>query len=162
MAPRIQADKPEHHSGLVLIGAFKLLKGALLVAVGVETLRLLHKDIADVLARWVDVLRVDPDNRYIHKLLAKFLSLDERKLKEISAGTFFYAALLLTEGAGLLLRKRWAEYFTVIATSSFLPLEAFELLKKFTVARLIVLAINALIVWYLVALLRRQVHHRPD
>ncbi len=47
----------------------------------------------------------------------KLLSLDDRKLKAIGAGTFFYAALLLTEGIGLLLRRRWAEYFTVIVTA---------------------------------------------
>ncbi len=147
-------------TGLVLIGAFKLLKGVLLVAVGVGALKLLDKDLSEVAAHWVDVLRVDPDNRFIHKVLVKILSLDDHRLKEISAGTFFYAALLLTEGTGLLLRKRWAEYFTVIATASFLPLEVFELVKKFTAARVIVIAINALIVWYLIAHLRRQTRHR--
>ncbi len=98
---------------ILLIGVFKLVKAAILFAAGFGILRLLHKDIATVLIHWVDVLRVDPDNRYIHAVLEKALSLDKRKLKEISAGTFCYAGLFLTEGTGLLLRKQWAQYFTI-------------------------------------------------
>ncbi|HET7296266.1 MAG TPA: DUF2127 domain-containing protein, partial [Gemmatimonadales bacterium] len=79
-----------------------------------------------------------------------------RRLKEISAGTFFYAALLLTEGTGLLLARRWAEYFTVIVTGSFIPLEVYELAKRITLTRLSVIGINVAIVWYLVVRLRRE------
>src|SRR6266851_5928313 len=141
------------HSGdtaLWLIGGFKLAKGLLLLAVGVGALRLLHQDVADVLALWTAHLHVDPENRYVDRALSILWSLDERKLKAISAGTFVYAALLLTEGTGLLLRQRWAEYFTVIVTGSFIPLELYELAKHVTLTRLTIIAINVLIVWYLV------------
>ena len=70
---------------------------------------------------------LDPDNRYVDRVLSTLSSLDGRKLKAISAGTFLYSALLLTEGTGLLLRQRWAEYFTVVVTGSFIPLELYEL-----------------------------------
>jgi uncharacterized membrane protein (DUF2068 family) len=52
------------------------------------------------------------------------------------------------------LRRRWAEYFTIITTSALIPLEIFELARHFTVAKLIVTLVNALIVWYLVARVR--------
>ena len=154
------ADPASHSSRsgrlLVLIGAFKLFKGLLLLGVGIGALRLLHKDVAEAADRWVNLLRVDPDNRYIHGILAKLWAVDDRKLKEISAGTFFYAALLLAEGTGLLLRKRWGEYFAVIFTASFLPLEIYELLKRVSIVKSVVIAINALIVWYLIVNLRRE------
>src|SRR5215831_17643006 len=108
---------------ILAIGALKLLKGILLVAAGIGVLRLLHKDIGEVIEHWINILRVDPDNRLVHSLLVKAFSLDDRRLKEIGAGTFGYAGLFLTEGSGLLLRKRWAELFTIIVTGSFLPLE---------------------------------------
>jgi uncharacterized membrane protein (DUF2068 family) len=95
-------------------------------------------------------------NRYVDAVLGKLLSLDDRKLKAISAGTFFYAALLSTEGIGLLLRKRWAEYFTVIVTGSFIPLELYELVRRVTVTRVVLLGINVAVVWYLVVVLRRH------
>ncbi len=63
---------PKKHSsrGLWLIAAFKLLKGLALLAIGIGALKLLHKDVASEVERWVNYLRVDPQNYYIHKLLA--------------------------------------------------------------------------------------------
>ena len=141
---------------LWLIGGFKLAKGLLLLVVALGALHLLHKDIDDVTATWAAHLHLDVGNRYVDRALGKLMSLDERKLKEISAGTFFYAALLLTEGVGLLLRRRWAEYFTVIVTGSFIPLELYELARHVTVTRVVVLGINVAVVWYLVVVLRRH------
>lgn len=150
---RSETSRP---TGLLLIGIFKLMKGLLLVAVAIGALKLLHRDVAETLARWIAVLRVDPENRFLHGLLVKLGFLDDRKLKEISAGTFFYAGLLLTEGTGLMFRKRWAEYFTIIATGSFIPLELYELSKHPTLAKVVVIGINVTVVWYLVARLLRE------
>jgi uncharacterized membrane protein (DUF2068 family) len=142
--------------GIRLIAAFKLFKGLILFAVGVGAVKLLHKDLAFEVERWADIFRVDPNNHYIHRLVERFSILDGRRLKELSVGTFFYSALLLTEGTGLLLGKRWAEYFTVIATSSFVPLEVFELTKRVSSAKLVVLLLNVAVVVYLVLELCRS------
>jgi uncharacterized membrane protein (DUF2068 family) len=77
-----------------------------------------------------------------------------KQLKELSVGTFLYAGLFATEGVGLLLRKRWAEYFTIVTTSGLLPLEIVELARHFTVPKLAVAFVNGLIVWYLVTRVR--------
>jgi uncharacterized membrane protein (DUF2068 family) len=79
-----------------------------------------------------------------------------KQLRELSAGTFLYAALFATEGMGLLLRKHWAEYFVIITTGLLIPLELYELVRHFTVVKLVVTVINLLIVWYLVARVRRR------
>jgi uncharacterized membrane protein (DUF2068 family) len=144
------------YTGIRLIAAFKLLKGLMLVAVGIGALKLLHHDVAEMVAHFINVLRVDPDNRLINKLIVTLLSVDDRRLKEISAGTFFYAALLLTEGTGLALRKRWAEYFTIVATGSLIPLEVFELIRHFTLTKIVVIAVNVAIVGYLAARVMRD------
>lgn len=149
------AKSREHSRGLYVIAAFKIAKGLALLAVGVGALKLLHRDSAAVAAHWVDLLRVDPDNRYLHRLIAKIGGLDSRKLKELSVGTFFYAGLLLTEGIGLALRKRWAEYFTIFVTGSLIPLEIYELSKKITWERVLILVINVAVVIYLVRVLRK-------
>lgn len=142
--------------GIQLIAAFKLFKGLVLLAVGIGAVKLLHKDIAFELERWADMFRVDPNNHYFQRLLERFSILDARKLKEFSVGTFFYSTLLLTEGTGLLLGKRWAEYFTIIATSSFIPLEVYEIAKHVSAAKLVVLLLNIVVVAYLVIVLRRN------
>jgi uncharacterized membrane protein (DUF2068 family) len=144
-----------HSRGLMLIAAFKLLKGFALIAVGIGALRLLHKDVASIADQWVNAFRVDPHNRYILWLVAKLSSVDDRKLRELSVGTFIYAAVFLTEGTGLALHKRWAEYFTIITTSSFLPLEIYEIVRHVTVAKIVALLVNILVVVYLVLELKR-------
>jgi uncharacterized membrane protein (DUF2068 family) len=138
------------------IAIFKLFKGVLLLVVGIGALRLLHRDVGEVISHWVDVLRVDPDNRFIHRLLVRMLSVTPKQLKETSAGTFVYSGLLLTEGTGLLLRKRWAEYFTIISTAGLIPLEVYEITRHLTAAKIVVLMINAAIVVYLVVRVRRK------
>jgi uncharacterized membrane protein (DUF2068 family) len=140
----------------LLIGLFKLLKGLLLVAAGIGALRFLHKDLAASVNHWVDVLRIDPENRFIHPILAKIFAVSPKQLKELGVGTFIYAALLLTEGIGLLLRQHWAEYFTVISTGIFIPLEIYELARHFTAVKALVLLINVAIVVYLIGQLRRE------
>ena len=126
-----------------------------MVAAGLGALKLLHRDVGAMAMHWVHALRLDPDNRYIHKFLVKVFNVTPRQLKELSAGTFIYAALRLVEGIGLILRKLWAEYLVVIATGIFIPLEIYELMRRFTTIRLAVLLVNVAIVIYLVSGLRR-------
>jgi len=141
---------------LVVIGGFKLLKGLVLLAVGIGALGLLHHDVAEALAPLLAHLHVDPENRYLSWVLTAVWKLDDRALKRIGVGTFFYAALLLIEGVGLLLRRRWAEYFTVIVTGSFIPLELYELARRFTATRVTLIGVNVAVVWYLFRHLRHR------
>lgn len=143
------AAKP-HSRGLQLIAVFKLLKAIGLIAVGIGALRLLHQDVAAVVEHWVNAFRVDPHNRYIYSLLEKLAKVDDRRLKELSVGTFVYAGVFLTEGIGLALRKRWAEYFTIIVTASFLPLEFYEVFHAATIAKGVALLLNIAVVVYLI------------
>jgi uncharacterized protein YbjT (DUF2867 family)/uncharacterized membrane protein (DUF2068 family) len=142
--------------GMILIGIFKLAKALLLVALGVGALKLLHKDVADTVAEWFGSLRIDPENRLINRLIAKLWTIDDRKLKEISAGTFCYAGLFFVEGLGLLYRKRWAQYMTIVTTSALLPLEVYEIAHRFTPVRALALLINLAIVIYLAARVRKK------
>lgn len=89
-----------------------------------------------------------------HPLLNRQL----RRLLDVSSGTittliFVALAYMLVEGVeavGLWMERRWAEYLTVIATSSLLPLEIYELIERVTVVRIGALIVNLAIVIYLV------------
>ncbi len=141
---------------VVLIGIFKLFKALLLLVVGIGAIKLLHKDVAATAIHWTQVLRADPDNRFVHGVLVRIFRVTPRQLKELSVGTFFYAALFATEGVGLLLRKRWAEYLTIVTTGGLIPIEIIELARHFTAPRLVIAFVNVLIVWYLVARVRSR------
>lgn len=138
-------------SGIVtLIGITKLFEALLLLIVATGALRLLHGDVGETLHRWIKDLHMDPDGRYLRRGIGKLLSVNEKTLKELSVVLYIYFALHLTEGVGLLLHKRWAEYFTVISTSLLVPLELYELFHKFSATKVIVLIANLAIVAYLI------------
>ena len=147
--------KAAHGRGLRLIATFKLLKAFALIVVGVGALKLLHKDVAALVEHWINVFRVDAHNHFMNLLLAKLSILDDRRLKELSVGTFVYAGVFLVEGVGLMFRKRWAEYFTIITTASLLPIEIYELTRRLSIGRSFALAINLAVVAYLIYELRR-------
>lgn len=60
-----------------------------------------------------------------------------------------YPVLQAVEGVGLWLLKRWGEYFAVVATSIFLPLEVHDLAKGITTTRVVTFSINVAAVVYL-------------
>src|SRR5438445_185832 len=143
--------KPKAHGrGLRVIAAFKLLKGLALLALGIGALKLLHKDVEAIVVHWINVFQVDHHSHYLQLLLAKLSVLDDRRLKELSVGTFIYSAVFLTEGVGLALRQRWAEYLTIVTTASLLPLEVYELAKHASIGKVLALVINLGVVVYLV------------
>ncbi len=146
----------ERDLGITLIGIFKLVKGVLLIALGITAATLMHKDIQATIGHWANVLWVGRENRIVERLLTKLPSIDAKKLELAEIGTFAYAALFLTEGAGLLLRRRWAEYLTVIITASLIPFEVAFAVRRFTIERIVVLLMNIAVVWYLVIKIRRD------
>jgi uncharacterized membrane protein (DUF2068 family) len=139
---------------LRLIALFKLVKAALLIAVGVGALNLLHKDVAGAVEQWVELLRLDPNNHYIDIALQKASNLTPDKIKQLGLGSMIYAGLFLTEGIGLGLEKRWAEWLTVIITSSLIPIEIYEIYRHPTAIKIAVLLINIAIVAYLLYRIR--------
>lgn len=60
-----------------------------------------------------------------------------------------YAVVEGTEGVGLAMRRRWAEYLIVVATGLFIPYEVWEVVHKMTLFRVGGLLLNVAIVVYL-------------
>lgn len=144
-----------HNKSLLLIAFFKFVKGLLLVALALGLLHLLHRDVAEAVAQWAKVLRINPGNHHLALLLEKARLISDTKLRVISGLTFLYSTLFFVEGTGLYLEKRWAEYLTIIATSSLMPIELFELIKHPSWIKAATLMINFVIVVYLCVIVRR-------
>jgi len=142
--------------GLLAIAVFKIVKGLGLLALAFGALHFLHRDVAAVVGNWIDLLGIDPQSHYLQRILEKVAKVDDKKLRELSAGTFFYSALFLCEGIGLWFRKRWAEYLTIISTASLMPIEIIEIHKKPSAAKVVLLLVNLAVVVYLVIQLRRK------
>jgi|ERR1700722_4130489 uncharacterized membrane protein (DUF2068 family) len=139
-----------------LIAVFKLLKAILLIAVGMSALHLLHKDVASIAQHWVKMLGLDPGNRYVDRALQKAGDLTPNKIKSLGVVSFIYAGLFLTEGIGLWLVKRWAEWFSVIITTSLVPVEVYEIYRHPHPIKILVLILNIAVVGYLVYRIRSE------
>jgi uncharacterized membrane protein (DUF2068 family) len=139
-----------------LIGAFKLLKTVLLLVFGFGVLKYLHRDMAEEVQKWVQHWHVDPENQYLRTLVSKATGVDSRSVALASIGSIFYALLFLIEGVGLLMLKHWAEIFTVVVTSSFIPLEVYHLANHFSVMKIVVIIVNVAIVIYLIVRLKHE------
>jgi uncharacterized membrane protein (DUF2068 family) len=159
-ARRSDSNPPGKHDRmnqwLLVIGFFKFAKGIFFILIGVGILKLVHRDLADLLFRLALSLRIDPESHLVNLLLDKAQSLTPHRLRWIGTAAFLDAGLDFIEGTGLILRKAWAEYFTLILTASFLPWELFEIIRHVTPVKIGLTLINFLVVIYLAYILRQK------
>ena len=133
---------------IVAIGIFKLVKSILLFALGVALVHCRNKDLGEVASRWI--ANVWLGRSYVDALLVKLSLLSKETIDQFAIGSFVYSVLLLVEGVGLCLRKRWAEFLTVGITASLLPFEFYELARRVTPSGIVITLLNLAILVYLV------------
>ena len=157
-------QEPRRHRYLKLIALFKIFKGVLLFGLGFSLLFLNYRPSwLDQISDWAD------DQLLLHHTKAVVFLLN--KLQEIVTGggalratgflSLFYSAVLLTEGIGVYLEKRWAEFLMIFATGALIPLEIRHVWHRLSthhaiVAPLILLLANCFIVWFLYLVLKRD------
>ncbi|HEX4147543.1 MAG TPA: DUF2127 domain-containing protein, partial [Pirellulales bacterium] len=141
---------------LLAIALLKYVKSVFLLCIALGALRLLHHEFSVQTLEWIKHVAAEPQHHVLRELLSRVLNIDDRYLRAISAASFLYAALLAIEGTGLWLERRWGEYFTIIITGSFIPMELYELARHPGLLRFTVTAVNVAAVAYLVVRVRRQ------
>lgn len=140
---------------LRLIALFKFIKAILLIGTGIGAFHFVHTDLTQSAQNLVARYHLDPGNHYVTVALSRVSSITPRRLHEIGAVAFVYAGLFLLEGVGLWSLKRWGEWITVIITGSLLPFEIYELCRHPSWPKFAVLIVNAAILWYLAARLKK-------
>jgi uncharacterized membrane protein (DUF2068 family) len=95
-------------------------------------------------------LGFDVNHSKLFGFIQDTFTLTSRTLLYLAIGLAVYAVIELVEAVGLWLGQRWGEYFAFAATSVFLPYEIYDLTVKLTWLRVVALAINLLLVIYLV------------
>jgi uncharacterized membrane protein (DUF2068 family) len=145
---------PQRFGMLRVIAVYKLGKVLLLLAAAYGVLRLRDASfIAQVYTR-ASTLQYGLERDVVKRGLVWFSGLSPARVETLGAVTLAYAAIFATEGIGLWLRKRWAEWLTIIITGSLIPLEIWEFSIRPTIGKSLVLLINVAIVWYLIFQLR--------
>jgi len=138
------------------IGVFKMAKATLLLGVALAAFRLVHTDIAALLEAWVPHIGLEPGGRYVGRVLVEAAALTPTRIQDVGVGSLIYSALFYTEGIGLWMLKRWAEWMTIVITSSLVPVEVWEIFRRPNAAKVLVLVINLALVGYLLWQVRKE------
>jgi uncharacterized membrane protein (DUF2068 family) len=141
---------------LRLIAAFKFVKAAFVIATVFGLLHFYDPKVAGVLFRLAHELPYAFEQKLVSEVIGFLSGISPRGIQLIAAVGFAYAALFLVEGVGLWRGLHWAEILTVIATSSLIPVEIYEIHHRFTASRVLVLVGNVVIVAYLIWRMRRE------
>jgi uncharacterized membrane protein (DUF2068 family) len=157
---------------LYVIIIFKLIKGVLFFALAVamywESTHDLSREFRAFLSSpFVQALfthlKIHPENRFFTHLAEQIGDLTEAKVRWAAVGTVVWSLFPLVEGIGLVYRISWAGWLAIGESAFFVPIELYELARKFSWYLTVVAIINVFIVWYLYqyrAVLFHH-HHRP-
>jgi uncharacterized membrane protein (DUF2068 family) len=154
-APMIMRGKALRQAIIIRMLAVERLFRAVVIglaAYAVWKFRGARGSIQDTLDRDLPIFRAagfKVDQMTLVHELEKALAAKPSTLVLLTLALTAYALIEVLEAVGLWLLKRWGEYFAVIATSVFLPLEIHDLAKGITTTRLVTFAINVAAVIYL-------------
>ena len=142
----------EHDTFIKVIIVERLVKSTVLVALAIGLLVAGEKGwLATWSAYAQDQLNLNVGHGVIRQLLFRVLVIAGHfnHVTLLAVSAIAYAALEATEGVGLAMRRRWAEYLTVIATGVLIPYEAYEVVHWPTLFKVGALLLNLAVVGYL-------------
>ena len=145
---------------LRLIAAIKMAKGVALAGVALGLFSIVHRDLDQLAQQVIDLIRISPENHYAKLLLEKAGVIEPHSIVTAGIASAFYAAILLTEGIGLWVGAAWAEYVVVVTTGFFVPEEILSMTRSPSLTKAIVIAANAAILAYVIALVWKKKQKR--
>ena len=151
----IPTRRSPHGVGLRVIAIYEAVKTVGLLLVAVAAFHLIRTQNFDHLVHWLEHLSLADSNGLRWKLVELLQQMGPSKFVAIGVVALAYALIFGIEGIGLWLGKHWAEWFTVIATGSLIPLELYETLYHFGWLKLAALVGNVIIIVYLVQVARQ-------
>jgi uncharacterized membrane protein (DUF2068 family) len=168
-APAVVAKPPlKRAPTLYAIIVFKIVKGILFLAFGValyfqathdlptEWDNFLHRPLVEHV---FERLRIHPENKFFQHIAEQIANVTETQVHVWALGTMLFSLFPLVEGIGMLFRAGWAGWLTIGESAFFVPIEMYELAKKFSPYMLVIMIANIFIVWYLYANRQALFHH---
>jgi uncharacterized membrane protein (DUF2068 family) len=137
------------------IAAYKIIKVLLLLATAYGVLRLREPTVIAKLYVWAASMPSGLEQEWVRRGLSFISGLSPGRINALGFVTLAYAAIFTTEGIGLWMGKRWAEWLTAVVTGSLIPLEIWEMAHRPGIGKAAVIVVNVAIVWYLVRQLRK-------
>jgi len=151
--------RKRHAPTLWAIILIKLGKGALLLLLALGVYTLSNDTLPHQFQHLLEFLRIDPERQFFLDAAAKLEHITEANVKWVAAGTAIYSLFSLVEAVGLMFLVTWACWLTIGESAFFIPIEVHELMRKPSIAMLLILILNITIVWYL-AVNRERLFHK--
>jgi uncharacterized membrane protein (DUF2068 family) len=153
---------------LYAIILFKIMKGILFFGFGIalycQANHNLPKEWEDFLnqpfvGHVFERLRIHPENKFFQHIAQQIENVTVSQVHVWALGTMLFSLFPLVEGIGMLYRAGWAGWLAIGESAFFVPIELYELAKRFSHYMLLVMICNILIVWYLYAYRETLFHH---
>jgi len=143
---------------LKLIAIFKIVKALLLLMLGASLLFLNSRTgWLEAIYDWAaDEILLEHGRATMWLLNKLQAAVAGEHLRATAFLALLYSGVLFTEGIGVYLQKRWAEFLMVFATAALIPLEVRHLWHRPSVGAVSILVINCFIVWFLYRVLKRD------
>lgn len=125
-----------------------------MLAAGCGALALVHRDLQAIAEEIVSHSHLNPASRFPRIFLDVAGRTTDARLWALAGMAAAYAAVRLAEAYGLWRARRWAEWLGAASGAIYVPIETYEIARRFTATRLVLLAGNLLIVVYLLGQLR--------
>jgi uncharacterized membrane protein (DUF2068 family) len=157
--------KNPQHAGLRLIAVIKLVKAALLIAVGLGSLRLIDDDLSEFARRWAKHLNIDTENHAAHWVITWAASVPPDKIRHFGYIALLFALDQIVEGVGLWYNRPWAKYLLLVATSIGLLWESYKSIQEPATIHYVGVgfAIGILLyLWWMIRIDRRKPGAAPD
>jgi uncharacterized membrane protein (DUF2068 family) len=169
------ATPKERAPTLYFIVAIKLIKGVALLLLALGFYSLAKKDLPDLFDQFLRWVHLDPERSFFAGIGDWLGTITPTNVRVVASGTFLCGLFLIVLGLGLSFRAKWAIWLTIGESFFFIPIEIFELVRHRRleasgqlrpelfphpkIGLAIVLALNVIIVWYLLKNRQRLFRH---
>jgi len=150
------------HKALRPIAVFEALKGALVLIAGFGLLSFLDRDNELFAEQIIRFLHLNPAHHYPHIFITAMGQQDDFHLMVLAGFAALYSVVRFVEAYGLWFERRWAEWLAALSGGIYIPIEVYELVHRVTWVRFSALAINLIVVAYMVWLLTETRRKRRD
>lgn len=142
-------------AGLRAVASFEAIKGIAVILLGIILL-IYHSHAEDLAETMMDHLHIDEDKRIGQLLLHAASQVSDARLWTIAGAVLTYSTVRFVEAWGLWHRRIWAEWFALLSGAMYLPWEILKVAQRASAERIIVLAINVIIIFYMLYIRIRE------
>ena len=131
-------------------------KATVVLLVGFGALSLIGRDVEEFAERLVRHLHINPAGKYPRIFLDAADRVTDSHLWIFAGLAALYSIVRGIEAYGLWNERRWAEWFALISTAIYLPIEIYEIFHRFSWFKMSLFGTNLAIVFYMGYALRHS------